>query len=223
MTVILVLCTLLLFLSADYAVQRLRGRRMKLAAGWNRELPAGTELLANHTWLRREPRGDTVIGLDGLVARALGTVQQVLLPEAGSSVDAATARITMAARGRSLKIHTPVAGHVVAVNNAVLRNPALVHADPYGNGWLIRIRPAEAGSSPYAVENPIEWLRAQGEAMKEFFRASSAQPGFATMQDGGEPVEGILQTCDAGVWKSFNETFAALQPLEAADVARETR
>ena len=102
-------------------------------------------------------------------------------------------------------------------------HPALAHADPYGQGWLIRIRSADAGSSPHAVQNPIEWLRAQGEAMKDFFLASSAQPGFATLQDGGEPVEGILQACDAGVWKSFNETFAALRPLEAVDAAREMR
>jgi glycine cleavage system H protein len=235
MTVLLVLFTLLLFLAADYFVQRFRtarqvqlaGTRVRVGADGNALLPEDASLVSNHTWTRPGPGGNIIIGVDELLARALGAVEQVLLPEAGSVVTPATADIGLAANGCTLDIASPVHGRVVEVNQALLRNPALAKDDPYGAGWLMKIRPASRhsrGISPYVVRRPAEWLRAQQELMREFFLQAAAQTVPVLMQDGGEPVEGILQEFDAGVWGTFRTAFATLRdPEPAADTRQEHR
>lgn len=227
MTVVLVVCTLLLFLAADYLVQRVRASRVGRLAGaaevalvaGNPDLPADVELLINHTWTRQDDRGNTVLGMDALLARALGAVENVLLPEPGSMMTPATADITLAAGARSLELASPVPGRVVEVNSALLQNPSLAKDDPYGAGWLVKLRPVPDRNAVYAsyvIRRPVEWLRAQGEQMKEFFLLSSPQLELVpvTMQDGGEPVEGVLQGFDDEVWDTFKNRFATLRRVQ---------
>jgi glycine cleavage system H protein len=234
MTVLLVLFALLFFLAADYFVQRSRtarqvrlaGAGIAVAAEGNPRFPEDAELVSNHMWMRRDSRGNTVIGVDELLARALGAVEQVLLPDIGSLVTPAAAHMSLAARGCSLDLASPVSGHVVELNTAVVDNPALANDDPYGVGWFMKIRPVDehAGMhSAYRVSRPAEWLRSQHEQMKEFFLRASA-PGVPVMvQDGGQAVEGILQQFDAGVWDSFAGMFATLRDVEPVVVARRER
>jgi glycine cleavage system H protein len=226
MTVVLVLATLLTFLVADYLVQRTRAaRRMRVlqtAAGT--ALPAGTYLVANHTWTRHEPVGCTVIGLDELLAHALGTVEQIVLPATGDTVSPSTAGIGFSARGRALNLASPVEGNVVEINAAVVRDPSLARRDPYGAGWLMKIRPAAGAVCAAAgIESPAEWLRSQRELMKEFFLRVSAPPVALMMQDGGEPAEGVLQGFSAEVWAAFGSTFTTLPNEEPVTVPRQER
>jgi glycine cleavage system H protein len=231
MTVLLVLFALIFFLAADHFVQRSRTARQRALAGAavpvavaeSALFPHDTELVSNHTWTRRDARGNTVIGVDELLARALGAVEQVLLPATGSLVTPAAAHISLAARGCSLDLASPVSGRVVELNTAVLKNPSLAKNDPYGAGWLMKIRPSEdhAGNqNAFRIPSPAEWLREQTEMMKEFFLQASAQGAPAMLQDGGEPVEGILQQFDAGVWDAFAGTFATLRVGEPVVVVR---
>jgi glycine cleavage system H protein len=234
MTVIFVLCTLLTFLGADYIVQRSRAaRKARLACDGltaampaSLQLPADAELFTNHTWIRRDPLGNTVIGLDDLLARAIGAAEEILLPEPGTVVTPGTTDIGLTARGCSLGIAPPVHGRVVEVNASLLSNPALAKSDPYGQGWLIKVRPAAAHIERTAaciVQRPAEWLREQADLMREFFLQASGQVVPVTMQDGGETVEGALQQFDSEVWSAFRLTFATLRAQEPVHAERGSR
>lgn len=98
-----------------------------------------------HDWVRVE--GDeAVFGITWFAQDALGEVVYFDAPEVGASV----AKDGTYAELESVKavsdVYAPASGEVVAVNDAVVGRPELVNTDPYGEGWLIRVRlsdPAE--------------------------------------------------------------------------------
>ncbi len=224
MTVLLVLFTLLLFLGADFFVQRSRAARRARVHSPAPVLPEDAVLLHNHTWTRPDRRGTIVVGVDALLARALGAMERIILPRPGEELTHASPGIGLAAGRGMLRLVAPVAGRVVEVNPEVLRNPGLAASDPYGAGWLLKV--SATGSGPdeaWIVRRPLEWLTGQRDAMREFFLKAAGGAEPALMQDGGEPVPGILQQFDEEVWHDFQATFAALQRPEPEPVGRQER
>lgn len=225
MTVLLVLFTLIIFLTADYFVQRAKNVRLALAVSRpaNRgliptlSLPGGISLASNHMWLRDEADGSVTVGLDEFLGRLVGDIQDVLLPRADSVVSPATTEITLRQSGKTLAMASPVLGRIAKVNSRILKNPSLVRMDPYGEGWLIKVRPRpeqKSLSKTFLVARPMEWLKQQAEQAREFFAARTPQLSLATMQDGGIPTAGALQQCNEAVWREFNEAFATLHRYE---------
>ena len=93
---------------------------------------------AEHEWIRVE--GDlAVIGITDYAAEKLGDVVFVELPAVGSSVTAATVVGEIESTKSVGELYAPLTGEVVAVNDAVVDDPSLVNADPFGAGWLVKI------------------------------------------------------------------------------------
>ena len=199
MTVLFVIFTIILFLTADYAVQKARtakARRLQESlshglSGFPIRIPDGVALAVNHTWFRTEPKGVATIGLDQFLGHMVGAVERILLPEVGAALSPASASIVLCDGSKSLKLAAPTKGKVVAVNTSILKNPALARKDPYGAGWLLKIQSANgrSGSTILSGGKGIEWLKEQLDLAKEFLVVRAPQAQYATMQDGGIPVE----------------------------------
>lgn len=229
MTVLLVLFTLILFLTFDHFVQRHRAHH---AVGAHEQaervpmfpfinFPHGVSLASNHAWLRNNPDGTTTIGVDEFLSRLIGVVEKISLPGTGVKVGPAAAGIGMQSHGRALHITAPLAGHVVAANSNVLKNPSLLVQDPYGRGWLMKVN-SHVETAPavedFLVSCPIEWLNQQVALLRDFLAMSSPQVQAVVLQEGGLPVEGVLQQFNADVWKKFGQSFATLQKVKDADL-----
>lgn len=214
MTVLLVLATLAAFLAADFLLQRARkARAVRAAEPVPVGVPARVQLLANHTWVRPEADGTVVLGIDDFLARVLGAVEQIILPEPGSVVGPARPQFALAAAGRTLPLSSPLIGRTVAVNEELFRSPGLAAADPYNRGWFIRFAPASpADISAHAVEKPGAWLRDQWARFRDFAAERRPDGAGTLLQDGGQPVDGVLQHFDAAVWAEFAAAFTALPP-----------
>lgn len=218
MTVLLVLLTLTMFLVADHFVQKSRERAAHLASqpaygATEFLLPPNVDLATNHTWMKREPRGITTIGLDEFLGRLVGAVENIVLPQVGASLTPAAATISLRDGKKSLALAAPVGGRVVAINERVLQNPELAKVDPYGTGWLMKIQPENqnAKHDAFSGSQAIQWLRKQTELAKEFLTLRAPQAGYATMQDGGVPVDGMLKHYDVRVWEEFQQSFVVLR------------
>jgi len=98
-----------------------------------------------HDWVR--VAGDeATFGITWWAQDALGDMVYASLPEVGVTVTAGQPYGELESVKSVAEIYAPVSGEVVAANEALLDDPALVNADPYGDGWLIRVRlsaPAE--------------------------------------------------------------------------------
>ena len=101
---------------------------------------------ADHEWVRVE--GDRArVGITDFAQDALGDVVYVGLPAVGDEVTAGGACGEVESTKSVSEIYAPLDGTIVEVNTAVADNPETVNADPYGDGWLVRIRlsdPSEA-------------------------------------------------------------------------------
>jgi glycine cleavage system H protein len=234
MTVLLVLFTLILFLVFDHAVQKYRTRSVLNA----REkkvgervlvqspiyIPNDVSLATNHTWMKPNQDETITIGFDELLSRLVGAIEKVSLPRAGEAVVPTVADIAFAVRGRTLRLALPLSGSVVDANPDVLKNPSLLLSDPYGKGWLMRVK-ARADdvekSKQFVVRRPIEWLSEQLALVRDFIVMNSQQGQAVVLQEGGLPAVGVLQQFDESVWKDFSQTFACLhrtKDIEAKEI-----
>jgi glycine cleavage system H protein len=108
------------------------------------EFPDDVRYTAEHEWARLED-GVVTVGITGYATDQLGDVVFVELPQVGRRLDAKGAFGVVEAVKTVSDLYSPVTGEVVAVNAALADNPALVNQSPYGEGWMIRIRPDDSG------------------------------------------------------------------------------
>jgi glycine cleavage system H protein len=200
------------FLAADHVVHSMRLRKVGTAvrdrvnaiAGTQTGIPSGAELALNHTWVRHESEDVAVVGLDEFVAKFFGSVERIVVPDAGRYADG----ILMEDHGRSFFLTSPVGGRVVEVNTEIMNHPASAAGDPYGAGWLFKLSINQHSTfRPLVSAQANDWLNAQAAMAREFFLGQSVARGYALMQDGGVPIDGVLKAFDQGVWQEFGLQF----------------
>lgn len=101
-----------------------------------------------HEWLKLEG-GRGRIGITDFAQQSLGDVVFVELPEVGQKLAAGDAFGVVESVKAASDCYTPVAGTVVAVNEALPDDPQLINQDPYGDGWMMEVELAD----PAEVEN----------------------------------------------------------------------
>ncbi len=106
-------------------------------------VPADLCYTSDHEWVRVE--GDeVVIGITQFAADQLGDIVFVEMPAAGKALKAhATFGVVESVKAVS-DLFAPIGGDVLSVNDALADNPELVNSDPYGAGWMLRLRPSDA-------------------------------------------------------------------------------
>src|SRR5262245_57043870 len=119
-------------------------------------------LVEHDTWMRLDADGITTTGITPLGAHISGEFIEFMPKPVGTAVerDRALGMLEMSKVIRSVR--APIAGVIVAVNEKVRQEPGLINHDPYGEGWLVRLRPAawqsdvekliSGGAIPAAVE-----------------------------------------------------------------------
>jgi len=110
------------------------------------ETPDNLKYSSEHEWLATS--GKTAkVGITGYAAEQIGDIVFVELPKVGSSVTAGTSFGVIEAVKSVSELFAPVSGKVVAINERVAKEPELVTASPYGDGWLIEIEMSNAGET----------------------------------------------------------------------------
>ena len=100
---------------------------------------AGLRFSASHVWVRTEG-GDAVVGLSDFLPEQMGDITSLELPDVGDVIRATRRMGKLESDDASSPIDAPVTGEVVDVNVEALDNPDLLNSDPYGSGWLLRVR-----------------------------------------------------------------------------------
>ncbi len=114
-------------------------------------VPGDLQYTKTHEWVRRE--GDTAtVGITDHAQDELGDVVFIELPEEGSSFGAGDAFGTIESVKAVSDLYAPVGGEVVEVNSALEDAPEKVNEDPYGDGWIIRLRVSGEGDLLSAEE-----------------------------------------------------------------------
>jgi glycine cleavage system H protein len=106
------------------------------------DIPSNLKYSQGHEWVRLDDDGSVVIGITDHAQQALGELVYVELPEAGQSVAVGDACAVVESVKAASDVYAPVAGEVSATNESLADEPERVNSNPYDEGWLLRVTPA---------------------------------------------------------------------------------
>ncbi len=105
-------------------------------------IPAALKYVKTHEWLQAQPDGTVLIGITDHAQAALGDLVFVEVPKVGRKVAADEAVAVVESVKAASDVYAPIAGEVAASNDKLGAQPELLNSDPYGEGWLFKIKPA---------------------------------------------------------------------------------
>jgi len=220
MVALFVALMFLCFVLVDLVVQRLEARRAAVSGPallpWT--VPGGFHLSEGHTWSHPDSSVGVRVGMDGLLAHALGAVEKVVAPKLGELVRAGQPLFRLEYQGCGLEVPSSITGHVVALNPSLAKRPELAAKDPYGSGWICAVTPTQPDGSSEGMragEKAAAWLEQEFHRFREFL-SMQVSPDLAvrvTYPDGGLPAVGSLAQLSQGGWKAFEAEF--LRPQRA--------
>jgi glycine cleavage system H protein len=105
--------------------------------------PTNLSYTAEHEWI--ETRGDVArVGVTAFATEALGDIVFVELPEVGTKITGGESCGELESTKSVSDLFAPADGEVLAINSAVVDDPALINSDPFGAGWLFEMRISNA-------------------------------------------------------------------------------
>jgi glycine cleavage system H protein len=104
--------------------------------------PKELKYTKSHEWLRVEKDGSVTVGITDHAQELMGDLVYVELPQAGAKVAASKECAVVESVKAASDVYAPVTGEVAAVNQALADAPETANKDPYGAGWMFRLKPA---------------------------------------------------------------------------------
>lgn len=175
-------------------------------------LPRGVFYDGGHTWARLDLSGEVAVGIDDFAQKLIGRIDGIKVRESGARVSKGEKIVEISQGARRASFLSPVDGVVKAANMEALSRPEMLKSDPYGAGWLLRL---DAENLPGAVKELKVGEEAAGWLNEEVGRFTALIAGESegfqalgtTLQDGGLPVEGLLEQMNDFIWITFKEEF----------------
>jgi len=220
MTAMLVLATFAVFLLVDYLHSKkpvmqpavVRTRKATLAPKLQPGFVGGFEIRNNlryhpgHTWALSESPNFVRVGLDGFAARLIGKIDKIEVPKRGQWLRQGQKFAAVLRNGGKAELVSPIEGEVTGLNDAVLKDPALLASDPYGEGWLVTVQAPDAKTNFRNLLSGTLAYRWMEEAAARLRTRMSVAAG-AMAQDGGIAVEDLADQLPSEAWSKLTSEF----------------
>ena len=178
------------------------------------QIPQGVFHSKNHTWAFLEKNGEAKVGLDDLLMHITGEVKLCSMRNSGETIRQGDLLIEVGQNGKRLQVLSPISGTILNSNDRIDLNPELLNEDPYGSGWIYKIKPSNwkhETQSHFLAEEAIEWSKRELERFKDFLAEStkkhSPEQSMVILQDGGELRDNTLSEMPVEVWNDFQKEF----------------
>lgn len=109
------------------------------------EIPGDLKFLKSHEWARIEDNGHVTVGISDHAQGQLGDLVYVELPNVGDEVQQGGAAAVVESVKAASDVYSPVAGRIVAVNEALNDRPELINENAFGDGWIFVVEPEDVG------------------------------------------------------------------------------
>lgn len=221
MTVLLVIFMFSLFIAMDYLLNREKVVRVvkplpkvvteeipALEPVWvsGYQLPEGLHYHRGHTWARVLDPRTVLVGLDDFARKLIGPAKEIRPPAVGSWLQQGGKGFEVQVDGRQAELVSPIGGRVLEVNPRLNREPELATQDPYGRGWIFKMKIADATAN---LRNLLSgslarrWMQDEREGLELRLMALSG----SVLQDGGEPVADFARHLNTEDWKRLVGAF----------------
>lgn len=165
-------------------------------------VPDGVCFHLGHTWARIEGKDAATIGMDDFAQKLAGRLDMVEFPRLDQSLMQGEKAWTLRFGAKAVDMLSPVDGVVTAINRDVVEEPETVNSDPYGKGWLVKVK------SPNLRTNLKSLL--SGDLARRWIEVSMEKLRLRSgdgLQDGGVPAEGIARNVDGEKWDDLLRDF----------------
>jgi glycine cleavage system H protein len=177
-------------------------------------IPQGLFYSKNHTWTHLEQSGSAKVGLDDFLIHLTGEVTFSNLKNPGEVIRKGELLTEIVQGEKLLKIYSPLSGEILDTNSVLFENPGVLNKDPYGQGWIYKIKPSKwiaETNSYFLAEEAISWSKNELERFKDFMSVTlnkySPETSMVVLQDGGELSDKPLSELPDEVWQDFQKTF----------------
>jgi len=109
-------------------------------------VPQELRYTKSHEWVKRESDGTLTMGITDNAQQLLGDLVFVEVPEDGTNFAAGDDCAVIESVKAASDVYAPIAGEVITGNKALADTPELINQDPYGEGWMMKIKPADVGA-----------------------------------------------------------------------------
>ena len=109
------------------------------------DIPADLKYLETHQWVRVEADGTATVGITDFAQEQLGDVVYIGVPEVGVTVNGGEEAGVAESVKSASDVFSPVTGEVIEVNAKLEDEPEIVNEDPYGDGWMFKVKLADLG------------------------------------------------------------------------------
>jgi glycine cleavage system H protein len=222
MVALLVLLTILVFITVDYFVQRRRAAAV-VAVGpvpftvamldrAEYRTPLGVYFDPGHTWVYLEESGTARLGIDEFAQTIAGKIDRIDARPVGETVRKGDVILKIHHGGRAMAFRAPFDGVVKSVNKDMLDRDNLLGVEPYTAAWLYKIAPTDTSSFAQRMHLGSEakqWLYHEVQRLKVFLATVAPMHPVlgTTMQDGGAPSADLIDQLDDAAWNKFKERF----------------
>ncbi len=110
------------------------------------EAPSELKYSKSHEWVRLNEDGSVTVGITDHAQELLGDLVYVEVPEPGSELDAKQACAVVESVKAASDVYAPLAGTVLEVNESLGDSPEAVNRDAYGDGWIMKLKPADSNA-----------------------------------------------------------------------------
>jgi glycine cleavage system H lipoate-binding protein len=218
MTVLLVLAFFAVLLTIDYLATRSRLSVEAMAqavagvsasepawvAGYR--MPESLHYHRGHTWARPLDADTVLVGIDDFARRLVGPVASVKTPSRGDWLHQGGRAFALKGDGKVTGLLSPVEGEVVDVNRDLARKPGLISDDPYGLGWVAKVKAPQLAANLrnlLAGRLARKWMEDSREALELRLMALSG----SVLQDGGEPASDLSHYLSKADWERLTHEF----------------
>lgn len=108
-------------------------------------IPDDLKYTKTHEWVKQESDGTLTVGITDHAQGLLGDMVFIELPETGTAYNTGDDCAVVESVKAASDVYCPVSGEITETNQAIIDAPEIVNQDPYGDGWLFRLRPNDAG------------------------------------------------------------------------------
>jgi glycine cleavage system H protein len=178
------------------------------------KIPEGVYFNRNHTWTFLEKNGIAKVGVDDFLMHITGEVKVNPIFSEGDKIKKGDLLMMADNAGKVLRIYSPVSGEVTGTNPLLEEEPDTVMKDPFGRGWVYKIKPSNwiaETSSLYMAGEAIAWTKRELDKFKDFLARSmkknTPEISLVTLQDGGELIDRPLSEMPDEVWQDFQKSF----------------
>ncbi|MCK9399212.1 MAG: hypothetical protein M0Q51_04335 [Bacteroidales bacterium] len=178
------------------------------------KIPQGLFYSKNHTWAYLEKSGTAKVGLDDLLLHMTGEVRLNYFKNPDEIINKGEFLAEIDQNGKLLRIFSPISGKILHTNPLLHESPGMLNEDPYGRGWIYKIKPTnwvEETKSYFLAEEAIKWSTKELERFKDFLALSrgngSPETVMIILQDGGELGDNALSEMPGEIWQDFQKEF----------------